>query len=99
MIGRGRISKRNILLIDVTKNTGDTNIISSDSTKTTNTTSNEVAVLSVYVTISSPICNRPYSSGNPTVDDTLITVSDLDTADVRDTLPTTTSGIRLSNLI
>ena len=60
---------------------------------------NEVSVLSVYVTISSPICNKPYSSGNPTVDVTLITVSDLDTADERDTLPTTTSGIRLSNLI
>ena len=49
--------------------------------------------------ISSPIFNRPYSSGKPLVDATVITSSSASIAELRVVLPTTTSGIRLSNLI
>ena len=60
---------------------------------------NVFVVRPVYVIISSSILNRPYSFGNPFVDDTFNTVLSVDIPDVRVVTPTTTSGVRLSSLI
>ena len=58
-----------------------------------------VSVFSVYVMISSSIFSRPYSSGKPLVDVTVIISSSASIAELRVVLPITTSGTRLSNLI
>ena len=60
---------------------------------------NVLVVIPVYVIISSPIFNKPYSEGKPFVEGTLIVVSDDETADVIVVTPTTTSGTKLSTLI
>jgi len=51
----------------------------------------------VYVIISSSIFKRPYSRGNPFVDETVIVVSDGVILLDRVVDPTITSGTRLSN--
>ena len=49
--------------------------------------------------ISSSIFNRPYSSGKPLVDPTVIVDEVLVISEERVVLPTTTSGTKLSTLI
>ena len=58
-----------------------------------------LVVIPVYVIISSSTFSRPYSFGNPFVVDTVI-VSDVEVIpDVNVVTPTTTSGVKLSNLM
>ena len=59
---------------------------------------NVLVVIPVYVIISSSTFKSPYSFGNPFVVDTII-VSDVEVIpDVSVVTPTTTSGVKLSNL-
>ena len=58
---------------------------------------NSVSVFDVYVIISLPIFKRPYSTGYPFVEDTVIVVSEEEISLERVVFPIRTSGIKLSS--